>query len=137
MYLGWLIAPRTSSSNSIGPGMSSAGCGACLDVDMTEDFGASSGVVCSDNGGVSTSRWAERSVEKGVFNSRKGFEEEERCLEIRLKRALEVDGGGREGARVDVTEDLRNGRREKTVLMVVDSSRRGAARVPVAVSSAR
>ena len=74
----------------------------------------SSGIFSS---GASTSRMAERSVEKGVFSSSKGFGL--RCLEIRPRRAVE----GREGARVGVREESV---REKTV---DDKSRSGAARI--------
>lgn len=32
IYLKWLIDCRTASSNSIGPGMSNAGCSGCVDI---------------------------------------------------------------------------------------------------------
>lgn len=41
-YLKWLIDWRTSSSNSIGPGMRSAGCSGCLDMSTMGDPGSQS-----------------------------------------------------------------------------------------------
>lgn len=74
-----------------------------------------------DGGLVSWGGGAERSVEKGVFNSSNGLES--RCLAIRLRRAEEL-GEGRGGASVN---DER-ARREKTG---DDTNRRGAARMAV------
>lgn len=40
VYLKWLIDWRTASSNSMGPGMSSAGCAACVDIVASWRLGA-------------------------------------------------------------------------------------------------
>ena len=95
------MAWRTASSNSIGPGMSSDGCSGWFDM-LAGISGAFS--TASRSGGFlegmifprsSTSR-ALRSVEKGVFSSKKGFDPN--WLEKRSRRAV-----GREGATVTVT----------------------------------
>lgn len=83
--------------------MSRAGCGGWLDI-LAGVWGS---IVCLGSGGFfafitfpsSSSRWALRSVEKGVFNSRKGLES--RCREKRLRR-----DAAREGA--TVTKDEAN-----------------------------
>lgn len=91
---------RTASSNSMGPGMSSAGWGAWFDI-----FFGSSGIIfltsCTTflTGAFwsrfmrfpcSSSQWELRSDENGVFNSRKGFGES-KCLEMRSSRDLTRD----------------------------------------------
>jgi len=92
---------RTASSNSMGPGMSSAACGGWLDIffggsgtlflislisfltSLTSAF-TSSTFLGNMRLPCSSSMRAVRSVEKGVFNSRNGFAS--KCLEIWVRR---------------------------------------------------
>jgi hypothetical protein len=96
---------RTASSNSIGPGINSAGCSGWLDI-LTGGAGGGSDLfscVCVWGMGlglggvglalrftfpVSSSSEAERSVEKGVFSWRKGLGLGSRWRERRLRRDL-------------------------------------------------
>lgn len=94
----------------MGPGIKSAGCGAWLDIffgiSFSTSFGTSTCFLTSSffiSGSFflltklpsSSSRWADRSVEKGVLSSRKGLGS--KCL---LKRLRREDAEAREGATV-------------------------------------
>jgi hypothetical protein len=112
---------RTASSNSIGPGMSSAGCDGWFDI-FFGGSGASfftsatsflTSCTCTFFGGdgrmrlpFSSSGRALRSVEKGVFSSRKGFES--KCLEICLRREPARDDMLARGCRRQLTDRRRN-----------------------------
>jgi len=81
---------RTASSNSMGPGMSKAGCSACFD--MLAVFGLSEGRGVVFNGVVDCGSEC-LSVLKGVLISRTGLCS--RCREIRDNRCLAERGVAR------------------------------------------
>lgn len=95
----------------MGPGIIRAGWGGWFDIFFgISGSGSGSLALGGGDGGegglrssfavpCSSSRWAERSVEKGVLSSRNGFES--KCREMRLRRDA---GEAREGARLTYWE---------------------------------
>lgn len=107
VYLKWLIDCRTASSNSMGPGIINAGCCGWLDIFLgTSGSSLASSFFSVSNSffflirlPCSSSRCADRSVEKGVLSSRDGLGS--KCLancERREVADVADVGEAREGA---------------------------------------